>query len=66
MKATINGRPRELPDEITVGALLTLLGSPAAGVAVARNDRVVRRSEYDRDRIREGDRLEIIHAVAGG
>ncbi len=66
MKATINGRPQELPEEMTVGALLKLLGSPTAGVAVARNDRVVRRSEYDRDRIREGDRLEIIHAVAGG
>jgi thiamine biosynthesis protein ThiS len=66
VKATINGRPQELPEEMTVGALLKLLGSPTAGVAVARNDRVVRRSEYDRDRIREGDRLEIIHAVAGG
>lgn len=51
---------------MTVGALLKLLGSPASGVAVARNDRVVRRSEYDRDRVQEGDRLEIIHAVAGG
>jgi sulfur carrier protein len=66
VKATINGRLRELPGEMTVGALLELLGSPASGVAVARNDRVVRRSEYDRDRIHEGDRLEIIHAVAGG
>jgi sulfur carrier protein len=66
VKATINGRVRELPDEMTVGSLLDLLGSPRAGIAVARNDRVVRRAEYDTDCLREGDRLEIITAVAGG
>ena len=66
MKATINGRQHELPGELTVGALLELLGSPRTGVAVARNDRVVRRSEYQNDVVREGDRVEIIAAVAGG
>jgi thiamine biosynthesis protein ThiS len=66
VKATINGEVRDLPGEMSVGALLELLGSPLTGVAVARNDRVVRRAEYDSDRVREGDRVEIIHAVAGG
>ena len=66
MKATINGDVRELPDEITIGALLDLLGSPAAGIAVARNERIVRRAEYEIDRVAEGDRIEIIRAVAGG
>lgn len=66
MKATINGHLRDLPDELTVSALLELLGSPRAGIAVARNDRVVRRAEYDTNRLRDGDRVEIITAVAGG
>jgi sulfur carrier protein len=66
MKATVNGRVRELPDELTVGALLELLGSSARGVAVARNDCVVRRTEYATQRVCDGDRFEIIEAVAGG
>jgi sulfur carrier protein len=66
VNATINGRPQELPDEVTVGGLLDLLGSPRAGIAVARNDCVVRRADYDTDRLCDGDRLEIITAVAGG
>jgi thiamine biosynthesis protein ThiS len=66
VKATINGRTRELPDELTVGELLEFLGSPRTGIAVARNDRVVRRDEYDAQRLHDGDRLEIIEAVAGG
>ena len=66
MKATINGRLADLPDELTVGALLELLGSARTGVAVACNDRVVRRAEYDEQPVRDGDRVEIIEAVAGG
>jgi sulfur carrier protein len=66
VKATINGHLRDLPDELTVSALLDLLGSHRTGIAVARNDRVVRRTEYDTDRLRDGDHVEIITAVAGG
>jgi sulfur carrier protein len=66
VKATINGRLRELPDELTVAALLELFGSARNGVAVACNDRVVRRAEYATQRLRDGDRVEIIEAAAGG
>ena len=66
MKATINGQLRDLPEETSVAALLELLGTPLTGVAVARNDRVVRRAQYASDRVCEGDRIEIIQAVAGG
>ncbi|HEY6487087.1 MAG TPA: sulfur carrier protein ThiS [Candidatus Cybelea sp.] len=66
MKATVNGELHELPDEVTIGALLDILGSPRAGIAVAQNDCVVPRAQYDTNRLREGDRLEIITAVAGG
>jgi sulfur carrier protein len=66
VKATINGNERELPDGLSFGSLLELLGSPCSGVAVARNDRIVRRGEYDSERVHDGDRVEIIEAVAGG
>jgi len=66
MKASINGCLRELPDGLTVGALLDLLGSVRKGIAVACNERVVRRAEFETQRLAEGDRVEIIEAVAGG
>jgi sulfur carrier protein len=66
VKATINGKARELPDGLTVGALLEILGTSRTGVAVARNDRVVRREQYDLHPLDDGDRIEIIKAVAGG
>lgn len=66
MKATINGELHEFPDGMTVAALLESVGAPRSGIAVARNDRVVRRAEYETQQIADGDTIEIIKAVAGG
>jgi sulfur carrier protein len=66
VKASINGELRDLPDELTVSSLLAHLGMPQRGIAVARNECVVRRGDYDADRLQDGDRIEIIKAAAGG
>ena len=39
----MNGKPTELADGTTVARLLLELGVPSAGIAVAVNERVVRR-----------------------
>jgi sulfur carrier protein len=66
VKATINGEARELPSGITIAVLLEQLGIVRSGIAVAKNERVVRRVEYESSTIGEGDTVEIIKAVAGG
>ena len=66
MKLTINGEVREVPEGLTVAGVLDVVGAPHRGVAVARNERVVARVEYDSHRVADGDRIEIIKAVAGG
>lgn len=66
MKASINGEELELPDGVTVAQLLAHVHAPERGIAVAKNDCVVRRSAFEQERISEGDRIEIIRAVAGG
>lgn len=64
----VNGEPREVPDALTVRALLAHLGRDPdqSGVAVAVGDRVVRRAEWDETPVRDGDRVEIITAAQGG
>lgn len=66
MRATVNGEAQDLPEGATVGSLLELLGTKRNGIAVAHNERVVPRAHYDKHVILEGDRVEIIRAVAGG
>lgn len=66
MRASINGQEQDLPDGLTVAQLLAHLETPERGIAVAKNDRVVRRSTFAQERVQNGDRIEIIKAVAGG
>lgn len=62
----VNGEKTECPDGSTVADLLVQLDVPPTGTAVARNDTVVRKALHTETVLREGDRIEIIHAVAGG
>jgi sulfur carrier protein len=66
VKASINGEEHELREGLTVAELLAQLQTPERGIAVAKNDRVVRRSTFEQERVQNGDRIEIIKAVAGG
>ena len=66
MTITVNGESREVADGATLGALLEQLGVRRDGSAVALNDDVVPRAQHAARPLREGDRLEIIVAVAGG
>jgi sulfur carrier protein len=63
---TVNGEPRDVADGLTVDALLAALAVRRDGTAVALNDTVVPRARYEATTVREGDRVEIIVAVAGG
>jgi sulfur carrier protein len=66
VKATINGEAREIDAESTLAQVLSALRIPPQGTAVAVNDRVVPKTEHATHRVHEGDRVEIIVAVAGG
>jgi sulfur carrier protein len=63
---TINGEAREVADGSTVDALLETLGARRDGTAVALNDDVVPRVSHAAIALHDGDRIEIIVAVAGG
>ncbi len=66
MRATVNGEPMELPDGLTVTALLNVLGVRAERVAVERNGAVVKKARHADERLAPGDVLEIVTFVGGG
>jgi sulfur carrier protein len=65
---TLNGERRELPPEATVETAVHLSGVPEGGrgVAVALDGEVVPRGEWATTEVREGQQLEVLHAVQGG
>jgi sulfur carrier protein len=66
MRLIVNGEERRVADGATVAALLDELAIRRDGTAVALNDDVVPRGEHAACTLKDGDRLEIIVAVAGG
>ena len=66
MTITVNGEMRMIADGATLDALLESLGVRPDGTAVALNDDVVPRARHAATALHDGDRLEIIVAVAGG
>ena len=62
----LNGEPREVPEGLTLAALLEWLDLPRDRVAVERNLEIVPRTGWDVTQIQAGDRLEVVHLVGGG
>lgn len=67
MNIFFNNSEIELPGGVaTVAELLESRGVRATGVAVAVNDRVVRKAAWGDTRLNEGDKVMVITAVCGG
>ena len=65
---TVNGSPHTVEAPLPIDRLLAALGRDPSqpGVAVAVGDRVVRRADWPRTVVEDGDRVEIITAAQGG
>lgn len=66
MRITINGATHDVPEGLTVRALVAHLGLDGGPVAVEKNLEVVPRAEHASAVVHEGDVLEIVHFVGGG
>ena len=62
----LNGEPREVEVDTTIVALLDQTGFGERRVAVEINREIVPRGVHAQRVLREGDRVEIVHALGGG
>jgi len=66
MTITVNGETREVPEGLTVLALLEHLGLVPAHIAVEQNRTIVPRAEHGARVVSGGDTFELVHFVGGG
>jgi len=66
MTVTINGERREIPEGLSVNALLDHLGFANKRVAVERNREILPRAQWRETQVESGDTFEIVHFVGGG
>lgn len=65
MDIQINQKPLTLPDGATLADALAAFGARAP-FAVALNGQFVARAQHAAHTLRAGDRLDVVHPVAGG
>lgn len=66
MTITVNGERREVPDGLSVRALLEHLGMKADRVAIERNLDVLPSALWPETRVQPNDNFEIVQFVGGG
>jgi len=63
---SLNGDRYDIPEPVTVTALLESLAIDARRVAVEHNLVILKRAVFDQTMVRDGDSVEIVNFVGGG
>lgn len=66
MKIILNGSSREVPDNLSAGELLLILGLADKRLALEVNREIVPRSTFESHIIHPDDSVEIVQAIGGG
>ncbi len=66
MKIIINGKTKEIPNEVNIIELLESFSLPKERIAIELNKQVVRKKDWGNIKITDADRIEVIHFVGGG
>lgn len=66
MRVVVNGESREIPEGLSVAAMIEHLGMPLERVALERNLDVLPRTQWQETQVRQNDSFEIVHFVGGG
>ena len=66
MQITVNGQSQSAAEDLRLPLLIESLRLGSRRVAVELNGEIVPRSTWPDTQLREGDRLEIVHAIGGG
>jgi len=67
VQVQINGEQREFADtSLRLEELIEQLSLAPQRIAVELNRQIVRRADWERTQVSDGDRVEIVHFVGGG
>jgi sulfur carrier protein len=66
MTLTLNGEQKDIQDNLTVEGLLGYLKIEPARVAVEVNLNIIKKNDFGRCVLKDGDRVEVVNFVGGG
>lgn len=62
----LNGESKELTEQINLTELLKHFSLPTERVAVELNQEVIRKKDWENIKVKDADKIEIVHFVGGG
>ena len=65
MKLTVNGEPKELPENATVSDLIQAMGFQGRAVAVEVNRELIPHRAHEQTALSAGDAVELVTLVGG-
>lgn len=66
LRIKVNDETRDVPESLTLSELIEHLALAPERLAIELNREVIRRADWPRTVLTEGDRIEIVHFVGGG
>ncbi|HRH46398.1 MAG TPA: sulfur carrier protein ThiS [Pyrinomonadaceae bacterium] len=66
MRILLNGESKEINRETNLIELLKQFSLPLERIAIELNKEVVRKKDWESIKLKEADKIEIVHFVGGG
>jgi len=66
MQINVNGEPRTIVEPTNLEVLIEQLGFSGKRIAVELNREIVPHGQYGQQILKDGDQIEIVHAIGGG
>ena len=66
MRILFNDEPMQCVEGLTVASLLSQLCQLKPGVALALNQQILPREQWEKQQVREGDQILLFQVIAGG
>lgn len=66
MRILLNGESKEINRETNLIQLLKQFSLPLERIAIELNKEVVRKKDWESIKLKEADKIEIVHFVGGG
>ncbi len=63
---TVNHQPEEIKENTTLSTLITQLDIPVNGIAIAVNNSVIAKNDWENISLKNDDTITIIKATQGG
>ena len=66
VKIKINGKNRLINDKMTLKSLLNINKVALSKVAIELNKKIIDKKKIDKIKLKNGDKIEIVHFIGGG